>query len=270
MFGAALVAVSFVSCSPQEQSGPTARDDVAQDSQLAPAGMFGRWRILAIDGKPPVGRADRERTPYIGFFENTAGGTVGCNSFGGLGLLADGRYAIHSWSGTAIGCPGALGDQEQAVSELFRARPAVTVRGDNRLFIKSEEHSLELERSGPNQGPPVPAGSNELTGTNWQVVMMDVSEAADDPKNRYLRFLADQWQATVSCATLNGSWKREGNRLIVGDQIGTTEQNCPPRFARIDDAFAEMMQADPRFLVGPNGELLIAGGGHALTGDRSN
>lgn len=127
---------------------------------------------------------------------------------------------------------------------------------------------LERLSRAPNNDAPVPAGSNELAGTNWRVIMMDGSEAADDPKNRYIRFSTDRWQATVSCATLHGSWTREGDRLKVGDQIVSTEQNCLPDLARIDGASAELMKADPRFLVGPSGELLITGGGHALTGGR--
>ena len=37
----------------------------------------------------------------------------------------------------------------------------------------------------------------------------------------------------------------------------------------LDDAFAELMRSGPRYLVGPNGELIIAGGDHVLTGDRA-
>jgi len=52
-------------------------------------------------------------------------------------------------------------------------------------------------------------------------------------------------------------------------EVATTEQNCPPDLARTDDALFELMRSNPRYLIGPNGELLIAGGGHALAGERA-
>ena len=112
----------------------------------------------------------------------------------------------------------------------------------------------------------MPAGPRELVNTNWRVVMMDGEETAVDPPARTLRFRNGSWQGTVSCATLSGTWRREGDRIIVGPEIATTEQFCPPRFARIDTAFVDLMRSNPRFLVGPNGEFLLAGGGHALAG----
>ena len=204
----------------------------------------------------------------MSFSEYHFGGTAGCNTFGGLGLLADQHFAIHSWSSTLIGCHDEMGRQEQAISKLFFARPRVTALETNRVRIASSEHKLELERVGSDKSAPVPAGPQELTNTNWQIVMMDGEEASANPTGRILSFSTGKWRGMASCATLYGTWRRHGDRLMVDEEIATTEQNCRPDHARIDKNFADLMRSSPRYLVGPNGELLIAGGGHALAGGR--
>ena len=47
------------------------------------------------------------------------------------------------------------------------------------------------------------------------------------------------------------------------DRLGPADVGRLP-----DDALAELMRSGPRYLVGPNGELIIAGGDHVLTGYR--
>lgn len=262
-----------LACSP-EPAPVISRGQLAQQQEQVVAApelkLQGRWRILSIDGRPPAPAAERERAPFLAFGNYSVGGSVGCNSFGGLGLLADGRYSIHSWESTAMACPGEIGDQEAAISKLFFARPRVSALGADRLRLKSDEHLVELQRQGLNHGQEVPTGPVELTGTSWRISMMDGQEASTEPSGRFLRFGSGTWQGMASCATLSGTWRREGDRIRVGRQIVTTEQLCPAKFAAIDEAFAALMRSDPRYLVGPNGEILIAGGGHALAGGRAN
>ncbi len=239
-----------------------------QQRPAAPIDLEGRWRVLSIDARPPASPTRSGRAASIVITGNSIGGTLGCNDFGGLGLLADGHFAIHSWGGTAIGCGGEVGAQERAISMLFFARPRMTRLGPNRIRFESKDHALELERAGPNDSPPVAAGPEELEGTSWRIVMMDGEEKSSDPVGRVLRFGGEGWQGMASCATLSGTWRRNGNRIIVGREIPSTEQLCPADLARIDGNFADLMRSNPRYLVGPNGELLIAGGGHALAGGR--
>jgi heat shock protein HslJ len=67
---------------------------------------------------------------------------------------------------------------------------------------------------------------------------------------------------------LSGTWRRQGDQILLGGEIVSTEQNCRADHVRLDEAFAQLMRSRPHFLVGPNGELLLAGGGHALKGER--
>lgn len=229
--------------------------------------LNGRWRILSIDGRVPADRSDGEHAPTLSFDERSVGGTVGCNSFGGLGLLADSHFAIHSLASELQGCPPELGGQEQAVRELFFARPSVRSLGADRVRFEGKSHALEIERIGPNHSPRLPARPEKLTGTSWRIVMVDGQEPSISPTGSILRFKQGFWQGTASCAALSGTWRRQGNRIVV-DRIISTEQNCPPDSSRTDDSFVALMRSSPRYLVGPNGELLIAGSSHALTGGR--
>jgi heat shock protein HslJ len=236
----------------------------------AAASIEGRWRIVSIDGKPSAPTREPETAAFLNFSPYTFGGTVGCNSFGGLGLLADGHYAVHSWSSTLVGCDDERGRQERALSALMFARPKVTAPGEGRLRLEGGGHLVEIERTAPSGQSPY-GSVPDLAGTRWRIVMMDGQEASSNPAGRFLRFGGDgTWQGIASCATLSGTWRRGGERIAVGEQIATTEQLCRPDHARIDASFAALMRANPRYVVGPNGELLLAGGGHAMAGDRAD
>lgn len=260
---------ALVACSPADPAAKGEHATAQSAPPSTPTDLTGRWRILSIDGQPPASRSDGERAPALVFSAYQGGGTVGCNSFGGLGLLADGQYATHSWGGSAIGCLGKVGEQERVVTELLSNRPRVRFLGEKRVRIDDASHAVELERVGPNDAAPVPAGPKPLAGTNWQIETLDGVRLPPGAVARSLRFTTTNWRGTAACATLHGTWRRAGDRILVGPEIAATEPNCPPALARIDDALADLMASNPRYLVGPNGELLIAGGGHALAGERA-
>lgn len=270
------LALSLVACAPE--AAPTGSSGAPSISEAVPAKapvpgpevkIEGRWRIVSLDGQPSAPPREEGKAPSFSFSPHTFGGTVGCNSFGGLGLLADGHYAVHSWSSTLIGCPDEQGRQERALSELMFARPRVIPLGEGRLRLEGGGHAVEIERTGSHEGRPYGSAPG-LAGTSWRIVMIDGQEASPAPTGRLLQFGEGTWQGIASCATLSGTWRQEGDRIRVGEQIATTEQLCPPDFARIDAAFAALMRSNPRYVVGPNGELLLVGGGHALAGGRTD
>jgi len=277
--GSAL-ALSLAACAPEAAplgSGSVAAVAPAEPAQ-APApeptpqpapDIAGRWRIVSFDGRPPADTREEGKAAWLAFTRHGFGGMVGCNTFGGLGLLADGNYAVHSWSSTLVGCHDERGRQETALSKLMFARPRVIAAGEGRLRLEAGGNFVELERTGPH--PERPYGSTpDLAGTRWRIVMMDGQEASPTPAGRFLQFGKGTWQGTASCATLSGTWRLEGDRIKVGEQIATTEQLCRADFARIDESFAALMRSGPRYVVGPNGELLLAGGGHAMAGGRAD
>lgn len=268
-----LLAAFLCACNPapDKAAGPDVGEDI--DRHVRSLGdIKGSWRVVSIDGEALPETAEE---PFIAISSDAIGGSIGCNAFGGLALLSDGRIATHSWGGDAMGCPGRLNQQEQAISELFLSNPQVLLENDQ-LEIRSSAHRLTLTRMAgsndlgrspdPMRIPVVGPVSQKLTGTRWTIRNIDGKAASSSPDDRHLRFSQDGWQGLASCATLFGTYAIQGDRLLVEDEIGGTEQNCTGEYLAIDDAFADLMRSDPRYLVGPNGELLIAGGGHVLRG----
>jgi hypothetical protein len=99
----------------------------APPPSVADGDLQGRWRVVALNGAPPVpSAADRggERSPFLVFSPRSYGGSSGCNSFGGLGVIEGGRLYASGAMRTAIGC-GALAAQEEAIIGLrtSSARP---------------------------------------------------------------------------------------------------------------------------------------------------
>ena len=268
----ALCLIALSACAaPSDGNAPEAEpakvaDRPARDVPPLDA-VEGRWRVVSIDGEALPDTLADGQVPQLSIASDHLGGNIGCNSFGALALYADGRFATHSWSGTAMYCAG-LAKQEQALSELFFEHPALARQG-GRLSIRSARHKAVLDYLGPPADASFNPASQQLSGTRWRISFLDRREDSSSPQDRFLSFTDDGWRGLASCATLFGTYRRKGNRLMVDDEIANTEQLCPPEYAARDDAFAALMRSDPRYLIGPNGELIITGGGHMLTGGRT-
>ena len=267
---ALILAAALVGCAPAENrsaqvGGETASETVSEPPTLPE--VEGEWRVLSINGKALPEKLANGKVPKLTLGADRVGGFLGCNSFGSLALYADGRFATHNWSGTAMYCDGII-QQEEALSRLFFEHPVVT-RGGNELVVRSDNHEAVLAYIGPASASSFDPAPQAIAGSRWRISLVDGSEASSDPEDRFLAFSVDGWRGLASCATLSGSYRRKGNRLVVGEEIVTTFQNCPPEYAARDDAFAALMASDPRYLIGPNGELIMAGGGHCLTGGRA-
>lgn len=272
---AVLMAAALSACNPVCNERAADQTDTRSDLTIPElAEIEGSWRIVRIDGEAlPLSKP----VPYLAFSADAAGGSVGCNAFGGTALYAEGRIAVYSWGGDAMACPGRVGEWEEAIAALFSAYPQVRLSG-GALRLSSRDHVVELTRmdseTGQSRSPdpmriPVadPPGQ-ALADTDWIIRAIDGETASSSPDERRLHFASDTWQGLASCATLFGTYETGNGRLIVDNEIASTEQNCRGDYVALDNAFADLMRSGPRYLVGPNGELIIAGAGHVLAGDR--
>jgi heat shock protein HslJ len=271
----------LLSCAPRSDAPDAAANEGVASAAARTGGISfediaGNWRIASINGG--AARATREdqggeRTPRISFSPTSYGGTSGCNFFGGLGLLEGDRYYAAPGPQTAMGC-GDLAAQEDGVTGIFWSAPKVGLAADGTLTLASGERRIVLRRDPSLPGDNTPAWGNveppSLAGTVWKISSIDGEWLGSPAREigRTLRFEAGSWFGLAACATLSGGWSQQRDRILLAHRPSTTEQLCPAADAAIDGRLAALMAARPRFVTGPNGEILIAGGDHWLVGER--
>jgi heat shock protein HslJ len=108
--------------------------------------LVGEWRVIAIDGNPPV-RDDRARLKVD---DDQLSITVGCNGMAGPWRIEEDRLLAGPLAGTRMYCAGPLWDQEQAIAALLVAAPTLAYEDDH-LMLKSSGHRAELARVSPPQ-----------------------------------------------------------------------------------------------------------------------
>lgn len=246
---------------------PPASSPVSMDE------LVGQWRIVSIDGQSQRGlRQDdgTERGPSIGFSHQSYGGTAGCNAMGGLGILDDGRYYTYPGPQTVMLCDDARMQQEGAWNAALRAGPVIERIGDSRLRLSGEGHVLELADRTPLPTFPDQAPSR-LAGTHWSLHEIDGIAFPVHPSRGStgrLSFAADGWTATDGCRTASAAFSQEEGRIAVkASEVHSPAVECASSDGRAMTALSQMLTGTVKYLVGPNGELLMAANGHRLIGE---
>jgi|GEM_PF-997005 len=250
-------------------AAPAAPAVPSQGPAPTEAELFGRWRIVAIDGVPPLapaGERGGERMPSIVFGAGGYGGTSGCNSFGGMGVLVGDRYYASAAGQTEMACRGLM-EQEAKIVAILTASPRVA-RVDGGISLASPRGAMALSRdmvgtpaSAAPAGPAVP-----LAGSVWAIGGVDGRRLPAEGR-RTLRFEAERWLFVGPCGGRGGDWRQQGDRIeAVADP--STPPPCAAEDSAADIALAALLAARPRLVAGPNGEILIGGGGHWATGGR--
>ncbi|HEX8364221.1 MAG TPA: META domain-containing protein [Allosphingosinicella sp.] len=243
---------------------------VTEAPELSDAALFGRWEIVAVNGaapRPSAGQRGGERTPFLVFGAGSYGGSTGCNSFGGLGVLAGGRFYASGASQTAIGC-GDLTAQEDAIIGILTGSPSVSAAADGRLTLGSARGTILLRRAadGAPARPAEEEGPALLAGTRWTIASVDGRRLPESAR-RSLAFEAESWSLAGPCGATGGAWRQQGDRIDARPEPAEARA-CGPDAAALDAALAATLAARPRFATGANGEILIGGGGHWATGER--
>jgi heat shock protein HslJ len=242
----------------------------AEPAAAAPAAepdITGRWRIVSLNGAPPQGgRGDR--APYLVFGPGSYGGNSGCNSFGGLGVIAGDRFYGGGAMQTAVGC-GTLNAQESAILHILTSAPSINPGPDGSLRISKGGQFMEVRREPGEAPPPLRAEPPiVLAGTIWSIGGIDgVWLRGSGHSPREVRFEADHWFFSSPCGRRSGTWRQVGDRLEGGTHV-VTAPTCPEEEAQVDSGIVAVLASRTRFATGPNGEILIGGSGHWLTGER--
>ena len=260
--------LAFAACTPSAPAQPEPSGSAS--TAASEADLNGRWQIVSIDGEAVAaisGDRPGERSPHLVFASGSYGGSSGCNSFGGLGIFHGDRFYAGPAMQTAMGC-GALSGQESAIIGLVTASPTVSPGAEGTLILSDGRRSLLLRRDRGSSPVPAPAewsGTRILAGTHWRIDEVDGRRLAEGAA-RTLRFEADRWSLTGPCGSAGGQWRQQDNVIVA--RTADVSSACAPEAEAIDSAISALLSAEPAFATGPNGEILIGGGGHKAVGER--
>ena len=263
-----LAALTACSVAPSQSGAQVRPADVAApaDAPAAPS-LSGTWIIASIDGTAPPVTA-YGKPPVLIFTANNYGGNAGCNDFGGLGLPHEGRWYGDFATSNQMGCGPPLGKQDEVVHGLLASGPTLAFSGADRVTLATARHRVELRRAGPapirEAEPPRP-----LIGTRWTFRGLDGASivAAARGQAPALIVEGDRFRLDTPCLTLEGDWSQTGEgraRFVPGRR---TPLPCAAPARARDGAIAAAIAGEKQYATGPNGELVLAGGGHWLTGE---
>lgn len=230
--------------------------------------MLGQWRIVALDGRPPIVGRDG-RPPVLTFDEHGYGGYAGCNGFGGQGLAHEGRFYGGFAMSTAMACGAPFDGQETGVQRLLASAPRIEWLGADRIALAAPGQRLELERTGALPADRLVVAPTPFIGTAWSFGALD-GKAIEMPGARSgptLTVEGDRFTLDTPCLTLEGSWTQAGTGAVTLSPGSRTARTCNPASRGQSEAWAQAMRGALRYSNGPNGEILLAGGGHWMVGD---
>lgn len=257
-FALLLLAAAACSAAPSQ---PDAREPATPD-------LLGRWRIVAIDGREPaVGRGGRPLV--LTFDEQGYGGYAGCNSFGGQGLVHEGRFYGGFATSTAMACGAPFDGQEMGVHRLLGSGPRIEWLGPDRVALVASAQRMELVRSGALAADRFVAETVPLTGTAWSFGALD-GRAIEMPGARsgpVLTVEGDRFTLETPCLGAEGGWTQTGVGAAVLKPERRWARACNPASRGQSEAWLAAMRGPLRYGNGPNGEILLAGGGHWMVGD---
>jgi heat shock protein HslJ len=257
-------------------SQPNAEDEPAPASTSGAAeersSLYGRWRIVEVNGAPPRSvQPGSGYQPTLGFSPEGYGGSTGCNSFGGVGLLVGARWFGDSPMQTEMGC-GDLTAQEEAVIGVVAGGPMVSFQGADAATLTTPTGVLRLarEREAAAATPPTAASPPPpmlLAGTRWTIYRADGDGRLPSGTPPRLTLEADRWTLETACGARTGAWRQDGEGVVI-EPGARPSRACAAGAAAAEAKLAEAVARPLRYVVGPNGELVLAGGDHWISGQR--
>jgi heat shock protein HslJ len=269
--GAAIVAGCRAETAPPPSRSPDQRSAQPTGTTARSIGdLTGEWRIVSIDGqkvRPPAANLDK-RPASISFAPPFYGGSAGCNSLGGIGVIDGGHYFTAPGPQTLIGCPPDLMKLETAWNQTMRANPAILSTGRGSWQLRGGGHMLDLADRRPSVIRPMPI-LESLAGTGWNLLEVDGHRLGYEPHaTRKLSFSRGVWCATDGCRTAHARFRQTAGRIVPASaELAQAAGRCKSDAAHIG-TIARLMAAPAHYVTGPNGEFLMAGSGHWLVASR--
>lgn len=255
-----LILIAAAACS----AAPSGRPQHEKAAQS----LLGQWRLTALNGQNAVLGRDG-RAPVLAFDEHGYGGYAGCNSFGGLGLAHEGRYYGGFALSTAMACGAPFDAQETGVQRLLASAPQIQFIGSDRLVLAAGGQRLELARAEPLPPDRSIVSPIPFIGTAWSFGALD-GRAIEMPGTRSgptLTVEGDQFTLETPCLVTSGSWLQSAPGAVNLKPERRTERSCNAASKSQSEDWAQAMGGPLRYSNGPNGEILLAGGGHWMIGD---
>ncbi|HEX8568726.1 MAG TPA: META domain-containing protein [Caulobacteraceae bacterium] len=259
-----LLALALAACSAPPSSD--AAEPRGEAERAAPS-LYARWSVLEVNGRPARTLRSESERPEVSFSPSGYGGSTGCNSFGGMGLLVGNRWFADPAMATQQGC-GELDQQESAIFTVLAGGPVLTWEGADVAVLRTADGTLRLRRLGPLPPEREPSSPPMLmAGTRWDLRTVD--GAPIDPRAKQpprLTFEADRWTLEAPCSTRSGAWRQEEGAVVVEPATVSTSRACADALAGPGEALARAVEGRLSYVVGPNGEFVLAGRDHWVVG----
>lgn len=242
----------------------------APPAPAAPAqpDLLGQWQVVSLGGRGPVAGRDG-RPPVLTFDEHGYGGYAGCNGFGGQGLTHEGRFYGGLAMSTAMACGPPFDEQERGVQRLLGSAPRIEWLGPDRVALVASAQRLELARTGPlpsgrEVSPVIP-----MIGTSWSFGALDgrLIEMPGARSGPVLTVEGDRFKLETPCLVAEGKWAQTGRDALTLAPDRRAARTCNAASRGQSEAWLAAMRGPLRYGTGPNGEILLAGGGHWMIGD---
>jgi len=175
----------------------------------------------------------------ITFQDATFSGSGGCNTLGGDYRIEGGRLVVDSLSTTEMGCDAARMAQDDWLSGLLGARPAIALVGDD-LTLDTGDLVLKLR----DRRVVVPDVT--LAGPTWVVESLISGDTVSSVPNGLRATLIFRADGTVDvddgCNTGSGTWTAVAPGVRISD-LATTKRACEGAAGQLETTILETLRA---------------------------
>jgi heat shock protein HslJ len=166
--------------------------------------------------------------------------SAGCNTIGGRYRIEAGRLVVDQLATTDMGCPGALGAQDEWLARFLGAGPTIHLDG-NALDLSTGSIVIRL------MDRRIVDPDRALVGPTWtleSIISGDVvSSVPSDATAATLIFGADGTLTVFTGCNQGGAkWSQAGSRLVVTELV-LTKQACAGSGAQLEAAVTGVLRA---------------------------